>query len=110
MNAVHTASEPLYSTLGGDPDLVEIVALFVDEMPARISAIATLLADGNWDDLRRAAHQLKGSAGSYGFPAISPLAAKVEDDVRNGQPEEAIRAAVDDLLGLCDRVRAGAPA
>lgn len=110
MSTVNAETEPLYSTLGGDADLGEIVALFVDEMPARVSVISANLADGNWDDLRRAAHQLKGSAGSHGFEPISPAAAKVEDAIRSGGPEEAIRAAVDELLDLCDRVRAGTPA
>ena len=93
--------------MGGDPDLGDIVAMFVDEIPARVSALSALLADGDWEDLRRAAHQLKGSAGSYGFEGISPLAGKVEDTIRSGEPEEAIRAAVDELLDLCSRVRAG---
>ena len=110
MSTINSESEPLHSTLGSDPDLGEIVTMFVDEMPGRISAISALLTDGKWDDLRRAAHQLKGSAGSYGFEPISPMAAKVEDAIRSGEPEEAIRAAVDELLDLCDRVRAGAPA
>ena len=110
MSSLLNQVEPLHSTLGNDPDLAEIVALFVDEMPDRVSALSAYLADGNWEDLRRAAHQLKGSAGSYGFESVSPVAARVEDAIRQGQPEEAIRTAVHALLALCNRVRAGAPA
>jgi histidine phosphotransfer protein HptB len=109
MATLTTHTEPLYSTLGGDPDLGEIVAMFVDEMPDRVSTLSAHLVDGNWEELRRAAHQLKGSAGSYGFEPISPLAGKVEETICSGQPEDAIRAAADELLDLCNRVRAGTP-
>jgi histidine phosphotransfer protein HptB len=110
MSSLLNQVEPLYSTLGNDPDLAEIVALFVDEMPDRVSVLSACSADRNWEDLRRAAHQLKGSAGSYGFESISPLAGNVENAIRGGEPEEAILAAVAELLALCNRVRAGAPA
>ena len=99
----------LYSALGADPDLIEIVEMFVDEMPDRIAAIQRLLDAQDWAALRRTAHQLKGAAGSYGFDAVSPQATAVEDANHNQQPEEQVRAAVAELLDLCRRVRAGAP-
>jgi len=102
-------TEPLYSSLGTDPDLGEIVDLFVDEMPNRISTILDCLKASDWEGLRCTAHQLKGAAGSYGFHSITPSAAAVEDSVREGQPEAAIRQAVDELVDLCGRVRSGAP-
>jgi HPt (histidine-containing phosphotransfer) domain-containing protein len=101
--------EPLYSTLGGDPDLGDLVTLFVEEMPDRVANIMDLLNRQQWDELRRTAHQIKGAAGSYGFAAITPCAGKVESAIRDHEPEENIRQAVDDLVALCNRACAGTP-
>jgi histidine phosphotransfer protein HptB len=110
MTQLSNETAPLYSSLGGDPDLGEIVGLFVEEMPARIAALLDLLGARDWEGLRRLAHQLKGSAGSYGFDPISPCAGAVENAIRNGEPEESICEALDVLIDLCNRVRPGAPA
>lgn len=102
-------AEPLYSTLAEDPDLGGIVEMFVDEMPDRIGNLLAQLESGNWEELRRAAHQLKGAAGSYGFDDISPSAAGLEAALRGGDPEEEIQKAVASLVGLCQRATSGAP-
>jgi histidine phosphotransfer protein HptB len=105
----NTNSECIYSRLGGDTDLRDIVEMFVNEMPERTTTLLNHLNGGNWDGLRQSAHQLKGAAGSYGFEPISSSAGKVESAVRNGEPEERIRDAVLALVDLCGRVRCGQP-
>jgi HPt (histidine-containing phosphotransfer) domain-containing protein len=103
-----TESEFLVSSLADDPDLGEIVELFVDEMPDRIAHLADSLAAGDWDSLRRNAHQMKGACGSYGFHQVTPLAARVESAARDREDERAIKEAVDELVGLCGKMRARA--
>ena len=100
---------PIYSTMGSDPDLGELVELFVNEMPERVRNLTTLLEQSNWEELRRAAHQLKGAAGSYGFDAISPVAAIVEDEIRGEHREEEICQAIEELCDMCLSARAGMP-
>jgi HPt (histidine-containing phosphotransfer) domain-containing protein len=109
MSTTTTAEIIYYSALGGDPDFAEIVALFVDEMPGRVRDMQAHFGCANWDELARLAHQLKGAAGSYGFDQLTPFAAGLEKSVRNGEPAAAVRAALDELLEVCGRVRAGAP-
>ncbi|NQU24900.1 MAG: Hpt domain-containing protein [Candidatus Nealsonbacteria bacterium] len=109
MNESSVVSEPLYSSLGGDPDLGEIVQLFVNEMPDRVATVLEQLDNSDWEGLRRTAHQLKGAAGSYGFDPISPSAAEVEAAVRDGEPEQRIRDTVSELIGLCNRATSGTP-
>ncbi len=101
--------ECVYSRLAGDPDLREIVDLFVEEMPGRVAALLDQLNAADWEGLWRTAHQLKGAAGSYGFDIISPCAGKVEAAVRDAEPEERIRATVEELVDLCRRTRCGLP-
>ena len=107
MSQHESAVGALYSPLASDPDLGEIVQMFVDEMPERVSGINDLVAACDWEGLRRAAHQLKGAAGSHGFAPITPSAALVEDAIRDGRPETQIRKTVEELCDLCGRIRAG---
>ncbi|MFZ5828553.1 MAG: Hpt domain-containing protein [Planctomycetota bacterium] len=101
--------EPIYSQLGGDPDLAEIVNLFVEEMPERVASFEGFFAAGDLEGLRRAAHQLKGAAGSYGFDPISPRAGELEAAILSLAPEDEIRRCLDELVDICQRARAGAP-
>ena len=102
-------TEALYSCLGGDPDLGEIVEMFVEEMPDRVARLREQVASQQWEGLRRTAHQLKGAAGSYGFDQITPYAARLEEALREDFPESRIREAVDVLAATCNRIRVGTP-
>ena len=98
--------EFLYSDFGDDPDLSELVALFVDEMPERISQLKASLEDKDWTALGSQAHQIKGAAGSYGFDAITPFAADLEKCCRLETVEDQILAACEQLMQLLGRVKA----
>jgi histidine phosphotransfer protein HptB len=108
-SSVPQRPEFIYSSLAADPDLRELVDTFVQEMPDRMSALQTQADTRNWEQLARTAHQLKGSAGSYGFHEITPCAARLEGAVRDGRQEGHILAAVNELLDLCRRARSGTP-
>jgi HPt (histidine-containing phosphotransfer) domain-containing protein len=97
----------LYSNLAADPDLGELVGLFVQEMPERIGDLETQARTRNWHVLARSAHQLKGAAGGYGFDQITPYAARLETAAQDAEQEEEILSALDELLALCRSVRAG---
>jgi HPt (histidine-containing phosphotransfer) domain-containing protein len=109
MSLPNDPAELLYSTLADDPDLAEIVELFVQEMPERIARLLDRFRKSDREGLRRVAHQLKGAAGSYGFTPVSPAAARLEGAIVQSRPEEEISQALDDLIDLCRRTRAGTP-
>ncbi len=109
MNASAPQTAWLYSSLGHDPDIQDLVALFVAEMPERADNLLARLGTGDWEELGRAAHQLKGVAGSYGFAPITPSAARLEEAITKQEPDEEIRRAVEELVDLCRRVRSGTP-
>jgi HPt (histidine-containing phosphotransfer) domain-containing protein len=109
MTKPNSANDLYYSVMGNDPQLAEIVALFVEEMPHRVREMTSYFASANWEQLRRVAHQLKGAAGSYGFDQVTPSAARLEKSLAEKQPEATIKAALDDLVDACGRLRAGAP-
>ncbi|MCY2991122.1 MAG: PAS domain S-box protein [Planctomycetota bacterium] len=99
----------LYSDLdrADDPELVELVDFFVGAMPDRIKALEAQAQNRDWHALARSVHGLKGAAGTYGFGAITPYAAQLEAAVHEGQSEERMLSAVEELLSLCRRLRAG---
>lgn len=99
--------EPIFSTLAADPDLGPIVDLFVEEMPRRILDLLERLQASDGAGLRNVAHQIKGSAGSYGFPRISPAAALLESALQAPRSPGEIHALVHDLVDLCRSVRRG---
>lgn len=97
--------EPLRSCFAGDADMVELVQEFVQELPGRAQTLAQLMQAAQLDDLRRAAHQLKGAAGGYGFPTISESAGTLEKMLHGGTQNQAseLQARVNELVALCNR-------
>ncbi|MBX3357868.1 MAG: Hpt domain-containing protein [Phycisphaeraceae bacterium] len=70
---------PLRSQFADDPDMSEIIALFVDEMPQRLADMRKRWESQQLDELKRLAHQLRGAGGGYGFPAIGAAAGRLEE-------------------------------
>jgi signal transduction histidine kinase/DNA-binding NarL/FixJ family response regulator len=74
-----TVCAQLHSTLPTtDEQIREIVLEFVDSMPARIEAIESALISGDFVELGRVAHGLKGAGGTAGFQRLFDLGAKLE--------------------------------
>jgi len=109
MSTHPSGGTPLRSELSDDPEMVELIELFIEELPNRIEAIGQALSSGDWSELSRLAHQLRGAGAGYGFEPISDSAASLEDTTElGGEPDlEAIRACVSELAGLCVRATAG---
>jgi histidine phosphotransfer protein HptB len=91
-------AEPLLSRFRDDPDYQELLTDFVAGMADRRQTLTTALATGNWDDLRRQAHQLKGACGGYGFDSVSRAAADLEDACRKAPPNPDELARLLDLI------------
>lgn len=97
---------PLVSTLANDPDMVELVRFFVDEIDDRITTIQMTAQSDDITGLRTVAHQLKGAATGYGFEPISHTAGELErliDETDSLEVTEAIQQQVDELIDLCRR-------
>ena len=74
------AIENLRALTPDDPDsfLREIIAIFLDDTPARIADLRTSLASGNQSDFTRAAHSIKGSSSNLGATDLRTIAAELE--------------------------------
>jgi HPt (histidine-containing phosphotransfer) domain-containing protein len=96
------------SQLSNDPDMRELVEMFVDEMPSRAAKLREVLTSQQWKELANEAHKLRGSAGGHGFMTIGNVAAGLEDLVRSSTGKEEavlaqIRSRVDELVSMCER-------
>ncbi len=97
---------PLHSEFADDPDMLELVQEFVAALPARIAALEQAAAADDLETLRRLAHQMKGSAGGYGFGVITEKAAVIEGELRQGCGVNQVKAQLVDLFDMCRRATA----
>lgn len=102
---------PVVSQFADDPDMRELLELFVAEMPFRAEQLRTAAAASDLSSLKRLAHQLKGAGGGYGFSTISSAAGRVETlaaevlsrRMVDDPDAAALSAAVTELVDLCIR-------
>lgn len=77
--------------LGAEPALIqELVGLFEADVPPRLAALASALADGRPAGVLEEAHHLKGSLGNMGLARFADLASRLEEVAREGRMAEAI--------------------
>jgi hypothetical protein len=50
--------QPVYSAYGSDPNLAELVSIFVHELPQRLETLRSHSEVADWESISRVAHQL----------------------------------------------------
>ncbi len=69
---------------GGDTLLEQLVALFLQETPTRVSAVRDALSGGDLAEAERGAHSLRSTAQNLGANHLSDLAREAEHALRRG--------------------------
>ncbi len=98
----------LKSKYENDPEMRELIELFVEELPERMGTIVSAWENRNLDTLRRMAHQLRGASGGYGYPTIGEAAGKLEEQLKGLQAAddtalEGVANGLRELTELCRR-------
>jgi HPt (histidine-containing phosphotransfer) domain-containing protein len=106
MSPTRTQPPLIHSSLASDPELGELIAQFVAEMPSRVAWLQRHFDAADWESLRRAAHQMKGAAASYGFEQLAPYAQRLEKLLTAGAARVDITAALVELVVHCRAVTA----
>jgi HPt (histidine-containing phosphotransfer) domain-containing protein len=76
--------------LDGDEELLqELLALFLDEAPKRLAALEAGRRLGEPDQVREAAHALKGMAAQIGAAGLKDQAASIERKAKAGEIDSA---------------------
>lgn len=83
----------------GEPDvLAEVLKLFLEEVPPRITRLRNAWQAGNIQEVHRAAHSLKGSAGNIGARRLFEVCRQLDDISKSGDLAPA--APFVDALGV----------
>lgn len=104
-----SGSRPIVSQYANDPEMAELVELFISELPTRLNAFQSAWRANQFRDLRRMAHQLKGASAGYGFPAIGDAAGALEHRLGEVEQEASLQALksigeeFSRLVDLCSR-------
>ena len=86
-----------------DPDFADLVEEFVDGLTARLETMEQAAQQHNFENVRTCAHQLKGSAGGYGYPCLTEKAGELEQHAVAEALGERTRS-IDELRDLISRV------
>lgn len=100
-----TPQNPLVSEFANDPDMVELVEMFVSEIPDRVELLRTAWDERDIESLARLAHQLKGASAGYGFSPIGLAAGDLEQSLKSDIEEnlQEVTKQLDELVDLCNR-------
>lgn len=84
-----------------EDELETVTAEFAAGLPVRAVMIRAACTTGDFPLALRLLHQLRGSAGSYGFAAVGVAAEKLEDALGVSAGEGEVQALVADLVSAC---------
>ena len=80
----------LLAAVGGDGEfLAELLETYYVDTPQLFSTMQAALADGNSEEFRRAAHNLKSNSANFGATDLSNKAKKLEEMGKSGQLDQA---------------------
>ncbi len=86
-----------------DEGFIDIVEEFLNGIDERLQIMERAISTNDFEALRVAAHQLKGSGGGYGYPIVTERAAELEKLAREGAVDDC-RESLDQLSTLCARL------
>lgn len=75
IDSVETVAPPAFE----EDDLGDLVPLYLDERSADVERLTRASEAGAWGEVRSIGHRLKGTAVSYGFPAVEQIGRKLEE-------------------------------
>lgn len=87
-----------------DPDLADLIPLFLESRRADLAALRRALAVGDFQAIRAVGHSMKGAGAAYGFDAVTDIGAALEVAALGGQAE-AVRHQLDLLEEYLVRVQ-----
>jgi len=98
--------EPIFSVWRNNPDYTELLPLFVDELPSLRRTMLEFAKVCDFENVKREAHKLRGSAGGFGFEELSHLAGSLEETCKtSARDSNAILQDLERLIGYIERVR-----
>ena len=103
-----SAHEPIYSALiQEEPKFEDLLYNFIDSLRNMQQKIMDTFGNNEFYALAQAVHDLKGTAGGFGYPDLSVLAANIEVSLKEKDHDETEHL-LEQLAIMCQRIYQGA--
>lgn len=77
------------------PEILDLVPAYLQQCRSDISRLRSLLSSNDYSRIATLAHNMKGTAPSYGFPVIGRLASRLERQAQANDQAAALRIVID---------------
>jgi two-component system, sensor histidine kinase and response regulator len=104
LDALDTLHPEAIPTVRVDPQLMDLIPVFLQAMKDHLGTMESAHRDRNWERLRITGHSIKGSAGGYGFDEIGEMGRQIEDAAVR-QDSEAVLSGIRRLKAYLRVVR-----
>ena len=96
--------EPIYSSLlEEEPDLEDLVRRYLISLPDFVDELLAAYDARDWDKLRASAHNLKATAGNYGYMPLSEMASEIMHFKEDDADIDQLGKQVQDVLSISKR-------
>jgi len=99
-----TTTGPIRSCLVGEPELQQFLGSFISHLPELAGQLLNLVEQQSIQQLRDVLHQLKGTAGLFGFPQLTDAAEATQNHMDQGQSLEQVAREVRAIVQLIRQV------
>jgi HPt (histidine-containing phosphotransfer) domain-containing protein len=86
-----------------DPEIADLIPGFLSNREKDIETMKSCLEEGNFEQIERLGHSMKGSGAGYGFDGISEIGKSIETAGKEKNTEK-IKKSIKDLRSYLDRV------
>lgn len=97
--------DPVFSALVDEPQMAELIDAFVQDLPTKLRDLHLLIAKSEIGKLAPALHELRTSAGIYGFDVIADICHEIEDSLQEGVEVTVLRPLITRLTRVCRAAR-----
>lgn len=84
-------------------DLEDLIPVFMKNRLKEVDALRAATAAGDFEELRRLGHRMKGVGNSYGFAHVSALGKRIED-LAKASDTAALQQTVDEYADYLSKV------
>jgi PAS domain S-box-containing protein len=99
-------AEIMVSEYSDDPDMATILKEFVGRLDDQVETMRQTYANGQYEELQRLGHRLKGAGGSYGFALLTNAGKQLEEAVKAAD-YGAAKAAIEKIATMCKAIHRG---
>jgi len=86
-----------------DPEIADLIPGFLNNREKDIKTMESCLKDGNFEQIERLGHSMKGSGAGYGFKGISEIGRFIEIAGKEKNVKK-IKEGIEDLRDFLNRV------